>query len=258
MPAAKKGLSTSTSMLLGIIGGGGAGAGLGIAHRKLFPYSLMEAPEESFEMPTAPAARGIKPTRREKRGGYPALGAGAAIGLPAGYGIATMLMDRARSKQLDRYLADSNAELDNAMLREQGASAKQAQVVDIALRKIASACYGSVEKRGAKRGGDLREMLKLITDMPKLQKQILGGLAGAATLGGGIYGADRALTSDKGRARMNLVRKSLAARLIGDGKDGLSAPMVLKVRQSAPSMVPLRHGASSLDPSMGRDVLEGI
>jgi hypothetical protein len=248
-------------MLLGAVGGAGVGAGLGLAHRKLFPHSMLEAPQQSFEMPTAPQSRGVvpkpkarKPAKTEKLGMYPAMAAGAAGGIPAGYTVASLLMDRARAKQLDRLLKSRGEDLDRTLLQEQGVTAKQAQV-DSVLRKFASDIYDALEKRGAG-GGDLNALYNEIKKLPMLQKQILGSLAGVSLLGGGVYGARRAMASDTGRARMSKVRSSLAERLHGEGD--FSAPMVLKVQQKKPSMIPLQQGASSLDPSQGRDVLEGI
>jgi len=268
MPAKKKGIGEVTKLLLNAMGaataGAGVGAGIGVAHRKLFPYSMMDAPEESFEMPVLPQARGVTPTKPKKvkkaavSVDLARVGGGLA-GIPAGYGIVTMLMDRARSRQLDKMLASEDQSLNRALLQEQALTAKQAEV-DEALHKLAGDLYDAMsthEKKAASAsvGKDLSGLYKQLAGLPDVQKQMLGALAGLSLMGGGVYGYRRAAGSDEGRAKMKRVRKALAERL----REGdLISPIILKVRQPKPSMVPLKPGASSLDPSKGRDVLEGI
>jgi len=235
-------------MLLGTASGAALGTLGGIAHRELLPYSMIEAPEHTFEMPVFQMPTPTKKPGRQKRANLLPAVAGAAVAAPAAYKVTTMVLDNMRRKELDKMLEQQDVDLDEALITEQMLTAKRAQVEE-AIEKVAKEVYSAAKPQ------TLSDVFAHLDTIPPLQKKVLLALALSAGGLGAAYGVSRGMNDDPQRKKMENIRKTLATRLrAGD----MTSPIVLRVRQSTPSTVPLKPGASAMEPSYGRDVLEGI
>lgn len=246
-------------------GAGLIGGGIGTAymfhkmkHNKTGPRKKKE--DESEEEET-----------KEKTAFEPTLGhAGGAVGgAYASYSILNKLFQRKDERQLDMSLKSREDKLNDLLLQEQSMAAglpKTAMALIKrsdehmtaigALEKIASRIYDKLEKTG----GDMpiSEALKRLAKVLALDKPGTNlAIPAAAAAGGVYYGASRTYNADPNTMKAEAVKDSLRERLTG--KDQMVGPMPIRVESDAPEMTPIRPGASSLvDPTRGRDVLEGI
>jgi hypothetical protein len=269
------GLDLGMGAVAGII----PGIAAALIKRKMDNDSLqMRSPEEAVHMPLAKRA---PPPEKKKR--IPAftseekeafdVNVGHAVGTAAGIGgayyVLNKLMSRKDQRHLDAALQSREDRLNQLLLHEQSLATGipkaamalvkrgeyQHRAVD-ALEKLAEKVYDMMEKTGVHFETPLKALLA------KAQAQYAGDPAGtalAATLGlGGLalgFGATRA--SDPNTLKAKAIKDSLKERLTG--KDQLVGPMPLRVESERLELQPLKPGASSfVDPTKGRDVLEGI
>lgn len=259
-----------TQTLLGAAAGMPVGALLMGGERMLNPPGVMEFPEQSVEMPLAsqkpapkkkakPKKEPEKKTEEKKAGFYTGL-PGAAIGAGAGYRLAGELLDRARSKELSSILAKREGELNDLLLQEQelaGGMSKRSEDVDMdsTLATIGECVYDELEKSAIVMPEGGAELMSKFQALHPATKTVLGALALAGMSAGGYLGYSRTAEADPRRARVAAMKKLLRERLTRGESQG---PMIMKVTSNSPSLTPVRPGATSLAPGMGRDVLEGI
>jgi hypothetical protein len=123
-----------------------------------------------------------------------------------------------------------------------------------ALSKIAANLYDQLEKQG---GGDMpiRQLLEHAKNILAIDPAF-SGIAAASALAGPVAGWSYVRSRDPNVAKAKALAGSLSERLSGGNTTG---PMPIRVESDAPEMRPIRPGAaSSIDPTKGRDVLEGI
>lgn len=214
-----------------------------------------------------------KPKRKEKAGAVTIGHAiGGTAGVIGGQRIVSDLLAKKKTKLLDEAIAQRDKDLNDLLIQEQAmsagipvatmstlhkaASARKA-ILDHALVKIASSVFDAMEKNADMPVGKVLSKGIDIFGFPEKQKNVYKSLMLAALLGGGVYGYHVGAQTDPARMMAKSVKDSLKERLTG--KDNLMGPMPIHVETDIPAMKPLRPGASSLvDPTRGRDVLEGI
>lgn len=265
----------------------GAGAGIGILgaliKRKMDNDQLaLQVPEERASLPMIdrPEPAGKKPKvkkipmpkdepEREKTAFTPTVGhaVGATAGAAASYSILNRLFQRKDKRQLDMALQQKEDRLNELLLQEQSLAAglpktavalmkrsAEHMTATLALEKIAGDVYDQMEKVGWDR--PIKNVLhRLLRAIGLKDANLL--IPAAAAAGGALYGANRVYNADPNTIKAKAVKDSLKERLTG--KDQMIGPMPIRVESDAPEMSPIRPGASSLvDPTRGRDVLEGI
>lgn len=185
------------------------------------------------------------------------------------YHLVSKMLAKREGRMLDAELAKRDQVLNELLTHEQALAAgvdpksvamatkvANSEKFDKALVTYAGKLYDTIIEKQADMG--LRELLEHSIEYMRLGKnpffQMLMATSGLAGLGAGYYAMSRA---DPSRAMAEAVKGSLKERLTG--KDQLIGPMPIRVETETPMMTPIRPGASALvDPSKGRDVLEGI
>lgn len=212
---------------------------------------------------------------------------GAGLGATGSFKLLSALMNRKDTANFDAQLAEREKRLNDLLLQEQSMAAGIAPAsmsvlnkaaehsrLNESLEKIAAGIWDAIKTYAGKNWEHVRDFggkhlpedipLSEIADEVKaeiglnapataLQKALMV-LAGT---GGAYYGLNRGIEGDENRAKIKAVKDSLKEKLTG--KDDLMGPMPIRVETDEPSMRPIRPGATSLvDPTRGRDVLDGI
>lgn len=260
--------STVKNMALAAPVGAAGGALLALLQRKADIEQLkrdggFSSPERTVTLPTLRRPIPVP----EKTGAF-----GHAVGVigggVGGYHVLNKLMVKKHTALLDAQIAQKDKTLNDLLLQEQSLAAGLPQEkvamltkaanfnkLDTALVKIASKVYDLLEKRSDL---SLSDLFGSVTDLMRVGKNpFFQALMTTSGLAGGLYGYHMGAKGDPARMMSKAVKESLKERLTG--KDQLMGPMPLRVETETPSMTPIRPGASSLvDPTKGRDVLEGI
>ena len=192
---------------------------------------------------------------------------GAGVAGLGGYKVLNKLLQRKDQRKLDTDLAHRERTFNDLLLHEQAvaggfgkASAmllrvKKANDVVYALEKLASDAY---EKQAAETFMNTPISDVIGRALKALQIQPSGWtIAGPSALTGAALGFSKTREADPNVQKARAVKDSLKERLTG--RDNMVGPMPIRVESDKPVMRPLRSGGASLvDPTKGRDVLEGI
>ncbi len=193
--------------------------------------------------------------------------AGAVGGGLAGYKVLGKLLQRKDQRKLDTDLADRERKFNDLLMHEQALAGGFGKVSAVVLRakrasdaihgieKLAEAAYEKYAAHGIM-STPIKDLLARAAGALRLNESS-NLIAIPATLAGAAAGYAKTREADPNVQKAKAVKDSLKERLTG--KDNLVGPMPIRVESDTPAMRPLRSGGASLvDPTKGRDVLEGI
>ena len=227
------------------------------------------SPERRVTLPMSPERKPIVPFKKTKKAAL-SLGhaAGGIAGTAGGYHVVNKLLAKKQGRLLDTEIARKDQELNHLLMHEQALAsglspnisslalkAANCKRLDAALVKLAASIYDILEKQA---DISIKDLIGDALQFLSLGQRPFGQtLMAGSGLGGTLYGYHMGAKTDPARLMADAVKDSLKERLTG--KDQMVGPMPIRVETERPMLRPIRPGASSLiDPSKGRDVLEGI